>query len=182
MEIDTWLLPRSPWHVRVHRVRSGRRLLSAEGAFAVDRDPVAHRVAEGRGHARLDSPAGLCVIEDLGGPPRSGEDRGAGPSPAGDERRRPAYGHPHAARRARAGRALAGLRGPRLSGSGLSGSDHPGFRPSPFRPPRFRSGRLSGDARFRALRRRSDPRAGPEPPGLEDVLALLPGGHPFGTG
>ncbi|WP_030909110.1 DUF2264 domain-containing protein [Streptosporangium amethystogenes] len=72
VEVDTWLLPRPPWHIRVHRLRSGRGLLSAEGAFAVDRDPAAHRATEGPGHARLDSPAGLCVIEDLRGA-RSGE-------------------------------------------------------------------------------------------------------------
>ncbi|MGC5016614.1 hypothetical protein ACLQ2R_38100 [Streptosporangium sp. DT93] len=71
-DVDTWLLPHPPWHLRVHRLRTGRRLLSAEGAFAVDRDPAAYRDAAGPGHARVGSPAGLCVIEDLTGA-RTGE-------------------------------------------------------------------------------------------------------------
>jgi hypothetical protein len=67
VEVETWLLALAPWHVRVHRVRSGRALHTAEGAFAVDRDPEPHRTRSGPGHARIDSPAGLCVIEDLRG-------------------------------------------------------------------------------------------------------------------
>ncbi|WP_406316458.1 DUF2264 domain-containing protein [Streptosporangium sp. NBC_01639] len=67
VEIETWLIARPPWHVRVHRIRSERGLHSAEGAFAVNRDAPAHRSAEGPGHARFDSPSGLCVIEDLRG-------------------------------------------------------------------------------------------------------------------
>ncbi|MFD8559501.1 DUF2264 domain-containing protein [Streptosporangium canum] len=67
VEIETWLIAHPPWHIRVHRLRSGRDLLSAEGAFAVNRDAPARRSAAGPGHARLDSPSGLCVIEDLDG-------------------------------------------------------------------------------------------------------------------
>ncbi|GAA4587643.1 DUF2264 domain-containing protein [Planotetraspora phitsanulokensis] len=65
VEVETWLLALAPWHVRVHRVRTGRALTTAEGAFAVDRDPAPRRTGTGPGHARIDSPAGLCVIEDL---------------------------------------------------------------------------------------------------------------------
>ncbi|GAA4235753.1 hypothetical protein FHR32_008535 [Streptosporangium album] len=67
VEIETWLVARPPWHVRVHRVRAERGFFSAEGAFAVNRDTPPRRSAEGPGHARLDSPSGLCVIEDLTG-------------------------------------------------------------------------------------------------------------------
>ncbi|WP_433256154.1 DUF2264 domain-containing protein [Streptosporangium sp. CA-135522] len=67
VEVETWLIARAPWHIRVHRLRSERGLLSAEGAFAVNRDTPARRSEAGAGHARVDSPAGLCVIEDLGG-------------------------------------------------------------------------------------------------------------------
>jgi hypothetical protein len=65
VEIETWLVPLAPWHVRVHRLRTGRALRTAEGAFAVDRDPAPHDAKTGLGLALFDSPAGLCVIEDL---------------------------------------------------------------------------------------------------------------------
>ncbi|MFG6196270.1 DUF2264 domain-containing protein [Nonomuraea sp. JJY05] len=67
VEIMTWLVALPPWHVRVHRIRTGRALRTAEGAFAVDRDRPPARVDTGPGRARLDSPNGLCVIEDLSG-------------------------------------------------------------------------------------------------------------------
>ncbi|MWC27884.1 DUF2264 domain-containing protein [Paenibacillus sp. MMS18-CY102] len=37
VEVETWLLPGLPWHVRVHRVRTGRGLFAAEGGFAIPR-------------------------------------------------------------------------------------------------------------------------------------------------
>ncbi|MFI6454957.1 DUF2264 domain-containing protein [Streptosporangium amethystogenes] len=149
VEVDTWLLPRPPWHVRVHRLRSGRGLLSAEGAFAVDRDPAAHRADEGPGHARLDSPAGLCVIEDLLGA-RSGElvlplpgtnvivPRTVIPTLRGE----------HEPGEHWLACAVLGLSGPHSSDPAPSGTG-----PAP---------------------------SWPEPPGPEEVSALLPGGHPFG--
>ncbi|GAA0401812.1 hypothetical protein Acor_60760 [Acrocarpospora corrugata] len=74
VEIETWLIACAPWHVRIHRVRSGRPLHTAEGAFALNRDVPAHRTATGTAHARLLSPAGLCQIEDLApAPTRRGE-------------------------------------------------------------------------------------------------------------
>ncbi|GGO89104.1 DUF2264 domain-containing protein [Wenjunlia tyrosinilytica] len=67
VEIETWLLAEPPWHFRIHRVVTDRPLRTAEGAFAVDRDPAPHRTAVGPGRAAFSSPAGLCVIEDLDG-------------------------------------------------------------------------------------------------------------------
>ncbi|RCG24061.1 DUF2264 domain-containing protein [Sphaerisporangium album] len=67
VEAETWLIARPPWHVRVHRIVSGRRLTSAEGGFAVDRDPEFLRSGAGAGHARVHSPAGTCLVEDLTG-------------------------------------------------------------------------------------------------------------------
>ncbi|MEU8386403.1 hypothetical protein [Streptosporangium sp. NPDC048865] len=176
VEVDTWLLARPPWHVRVHRVRSGRGLLSAEGAFAVDRDPVAHRVAEGPGHARLDSPAGLCVIEDLGGPPGAGR---AGelvrPLPGTNvvvpRTVIPTLRGEHGPGEHWLACAVLGLSGPGLPGS--RGTGLPGSGPYGSGPDGSRASGTPGDGG----------RAGwPEPPGLEGVLTLLPGGHPFGTG
>ncbi|GII59857.1 hypothetical protein Pth03_82460 [Planotetraspora thailandica] len=65
VEVETWLVPLAPWHVRVHRVRTGRALSAAEGGFAVDRDPAPYAARTGPGFAVFDSPAGLCAVEDL---------------------------------------------------------------------------------------------------------------------
>ena len=39
VEVETWLVPPTldapAWHVRVHRIRTGRALTSAEGGFAI---------------------------------------------------------------------------------------------------------------------------------------------------
>ncbi|MER5642902.1 DUF2264 domain-containing protein [Streptosporangium sp. NPDC002524] len=183
VEVDTWLLPRSPWHVRVHRVRSGRGLLSAEGAFAVDRDPVAHRVAEGPGHARLDSPAGLCVIEDLGAT-RAGElvrplpgtnvvvPRTVIPTLRGEHEPGEHWLACAVLGLSGSSPSGSGLSGPGLSGSSVPGSGVPGSGPSGSG---LSGSRLDGSGAGVAV-------DWPEPPGLEGVLALLPGGHPFRPG
>lgn len=35
VEVQTWLVPGTPWHVRIHRIASGRRLDAADGGFAL---------------------------------------------------------------------------------------------------------------------------------------------------
>jgi len=41
IEVETWLLARAPWHLRVHRVVTGRRVDTIEGGFAIRRfDPT----------------------------------------------------------------------------------------------------------------------------------------------
>jgi hypothetical protein len=37
IEVETWLLPSNPWHLRVHRIRTPRPLMTAEGGFAIAR-------------------------------------------------------------------------------------------------------------------------------------------------
>jgi hypothetical protein len=37
VDVETWLLPRGPWHIRVHRIRSPRDISSIEGSFAAPR-------------------------------------------------------------------------------------------------------------------------------------------------
>ncbi|MFI1966473.1 DUF2264 domain-containing protein [Streptomyces pathocidini] len=37
--IDTTLIPAGPWHLRVHHIRTGRRLFTAEGGYCVPREP-----------------------------------------------------------------------------------------------------------------------------------------------
>lgn len=70
VEVQTWLIPAPPWHVRVHWITTERPLWSAEGGFALNRsgdDPIAnagiHEEAAGIATARY--PAGGSGIRDL---------------------------------------------------------------------------------------------------------------------
>lgn len=71
LEVETWLLAEPPWHVRVHRLRTGRAVRSAEGGFAIDRDLPLLRDC-GPGHARARGEPGLSAIEDLTSRPGGG--------------------------------------------------------------------------------------------------------------
>jgi hypothetical protein len=74
VEITTWLTAAAPWHLRTHRIRTGRALHTAEAAFAVDRDGGLSLREEAPGHAVAVSAAGdLSGVRDLG-------DTGAGAS------------------------------------------------------------------------------------------------------
>ncbi|EIN09320.1 hypothetical protein PUNSTDRAFT_126290 [Punctularia strigosozonata HHB-11173 SS5] len=84
VEVETWLIPPTPaaplWHVRVHRVRAGRKVWTAEGAWAIygqrpdgrHLDPVDKSVEGGFGfwqegpEARAHSRAGASAIVELG--------------------------------------------------------------------------------------------------------------------
>ncbi|KQZ48002.1 hypothetical protein ASD54_20760 [Rhizobium sp. Root149] len=37
VEVETWLIPRNPWHLRVHRLTTPRNLFTAEGSFPIQR-------------------------------------------------------------------------------------------------------------------------------------------------
>jgi hypothetical protein len=70
VEVETWLIPSPPWHVRVHHLRTDRPLWSAEGGFALDRtgdDPLARAGVEqaGEGVALARYPAGGSGLRDL---------------------------------------------------------------------------------------------------------------------
>ncbi|WP_162606419.1 DUF2264 domain-containing protein [Jiangella asiatica] len=57
VEIETWLWFHGLWHARVHRIASGRRIVSAEGGFAVDL-----QAAELSGaHARVERGQAFCA-------------------------------------------------------------------------------------------------------------------------
>ena len=63
VEVETWLLPMGPWHIRVHRIRSPRDLLTIEGAFAAPRtdfDGDTQLVQEGK--ASVTSALGDFVL------------------------------------------------------------------------------------------------------------------------
>jgi hypothetical protein len=70
VEVESWLVPKPPWHLRIHRLRTDRPLWSAEGGFALDRsgdDPVAKAGMEHAevGLAYAVYPAGNSGIRDL---------------------------------------------------------------------------------------------------------------------
>ncbi|KAK7692606.1 hypothetical protein QCA50_004238 [Cerrena zonata] len=80
VEVETWLVPPTQeaplWHLRVHRIRTGRKLLSAEGGFAIygqrpdDRalEPStgeAWGTLEKGGEARAASKAGVSGVVEL---------------------------------------------------------------------------------------------------------------------
>jgi hypothetical protein len=74
VEITTTIAAAAPWHVRTHRIRTGRALHTAEGAFAVDRDGRGGVFEAGPGRALAVSAAGdLSGLVDLGSDrPREG--------------------------------------------------------------------------------------------------------------
>jgi hypothetical protein len=72
VEVETWLAPAPPWHVRLHRLRTRRKLISLEGGFAVaisepdaaGPQPVA---VAGAGRALAGGGAGFSGVRDLNG-------------------------------------------------------------------------------------------------------------------
>jgi hypothetical protein len=71
--VETWLLPQSPWHIRVHRITTPTPLKSIEGGFAVRRaDFNADRREEGAGRALAVTSTDISVIVDLSERPRTG--------------------------------------------------------------------------------------------------------------
>ncbi|KIJ63852.1 hypothetical protein HYDPIDRAFT_91565 [Hydnomerulius pinastri MD-312] len=84
VEVETWLVPPSPsaplWHLRIHRIRSSRKLLTAEGGWAIYGQREDERALEpespngGYGtlengpEARALSKAGVSGIVDLSSP------------------------------------------------------------------------------------------------------------------
>ena len=66
--VETWLLPSTPWHIRVHRITTPRPLKSSEGGFAIARaDHNADLTEEAGGRALARSTTDVSVIRDLGG-------------------------------------------------------------------------------------------------------------------
>lgn len=70
VEIETWLRPRLPWHMRIHRLRTSIKLYSAEGGFALDRTeperPSQHyQTLNANGLALAIYPAGWSGLRDL---------------------------------------------------------------------------------------------------------------------
>jgi hypothetical protein len=69
VEVETWLLPANPWHVRVHRIRTPRPLSTAEGGFAIPRADAyrkLERIEERNGAALVIGAGDFSGIADLG--------------------------------------------------------------------------------------------------------------------
>jgi hypothetical protein len=71
VSVETWLAPALPWHVRVHRLTTDRRIHSEEGGFALDRtgdddaNRFTHTAEDGTALARY--PGGVSGIVDPSG-------------------------------------------------------------------------------------------------------------------
>jgi hypothetical protein len=67
MDVETWLIPCLPWHVRVHRLRAGSRVYSAEGGFALGcgEGPVQPHVTAGAGQVLASIGAGCSGLRSL---------------------------------------------------------------------------------------------------------------------
>jgi hypothetical protein len=68
VEVETWLIPANPWHIRVHRITTPRALHATEGGFAIGRaDLNADTYIDEAGRAVAKSQTDLSAIVDLGG-------------------------------------------------------------------------------------------------------------------
>lgn len=66
--VETWLLPASPWHIRIHRITTPRELHATEGGFAVGRADFNTDISvEEEGRAFVRTPTDLSAIVDLAG-------------------------------------------------------------------------------------------------------------------
>ena len=64
--VETWLIARPPWHVRVHRVRCDRTFMTLEGGFAIERTDVpAEKIAEGENAALVHKAGAWATIVNL---------------------------------------------------------------------------------------------------------------------
>ncbi len=66
VEIETWLVPHNPWHIRLHRIRTPRALQTSEGGFAIERaDFNRDRTEAGECRAVCYGQSDTSVIVDL---------------------------------------------------------------------------------------------------------------------
>ncbi|ODT81857.1 MAG: hypothetical protein ABS76_10415 [Pelagibacterium sp. SCN 64-44] len=64
--VETWLLPASPWHIRLHRITTPRPLHATEGGFAIARaDMNADRYIDEPGRGAAISASDVSAILDL---------------------------------------------------------------------------------------------------------------------
>jgi hypothetical protein len=79
--VETWLVASGSWHIRVHRIKTRRPLMTAEGGFAIARsDGNRDRFEEGEGMVLAMSDTDLSGIRDLGRRKRRGMAQKAAPN------------------------------------------------------------------------------------------------------
>ena len=79
--VETWLVPSAPWHVRVHRITTPRRLESSEGGFAVARADMNADVSTVEpGRAVVRTATDVSAIADLSASVRAGKAHAALPN------------------------------------------------------------------------------------------------------
>lgn len=67
VEIETWLLPAAPWHIRLHRIKTSGPVRTIEGGFAIRRSDFSADVLNVRtGYASASNKSDISVIADLG--------------------------------------------------------------------------------------------------------------------
>lgn len=67
VDVETWLVPAAPWHIRLHRIRTSRPLRIAEGGFAIGRrDFELDTLSASAGVAYAIGEADFTGILDLG--------------------------------------------------------------------------------------------------------------------
>ncbi|MFA5266269.1 MAG: DUF2264 domain-containing protein [Opitutaceae bacterium] len=67
IEIDTWLAPAMPGHVRVHRIKSARTIQIFEGGFPLEQKPTMPPPVASTGGIAADNGSALSAIWDLAG-------------------------------------------------------------------------------------------------------------------
>lgn len=72
VEVETWILAKPPWHVRVHRIVASTEFYTIEGGFAIERsdaEPTDEDVDGGK--ARVRALNATAFVHDLSDTPRS---------------------------------------------------------------------------------------------------------------
>jgi hypothetical protein len=72
VQVETWLAPALPGHVRAHHVRAKRALRSYEGGFSISRVREQSNHVQSNGRAEIDYRSAFSAIRDLAGT-RSGK-------------------------------------------------------------------------------------------------------------
>lgn len=66
VRVETWLVPASPWHIRIHRISTPRKLHGTEGGFALalPEDERLMRRGVSPGYAAIQTPTDCSAIAD----------------------------------------------------------------------------------------------------------------------
>lgn len=68
VEVETWLIPAAPWHIRIHRIHTAQPVRTIEGGFAIRRSEFsADKLAAKPGYAKATNNSDVSVIADIGG-------------------------------------------------------------------------------------------------------------------